>query len=1235
MKKFYYLLVTLLLSVLILKGCNPEEQTETASKSSVSNSDSNDNCTIDSSIISGTSNMHKIGVTSLRSNSSMKENALFVSKDSLSKYKVDNYLLFDPFNDNGTYMSSNSKIPIGRDYADLRNRPVIIGNKFTMEARIYSDQRGGQANYYQRIIGGGPTLGKLGNPPHYDGKQSSPYIYSFGYGSGLMYGFGTGALNLYEKVDNITASQKWYHVSITFDGEIFNLYVDGLKIKSSNKFKGEKPAQNPIEFIGDDFLGKMDEIRIWNFAMKESEIQSKMNENLTGEEIGLIAYYPMNLTADYKLKDLSSNQNHAILKGAEVIPKFFSENCKSPDGSLNCPYPTIRNAYENASPGDHIYIRQGRYSEILKKWDGDTAFRTKDNSTELIIFEAYPNEEVIFDGSIPINANWKTYNHNGHCIYKAVLDFNAISKEAKVPVDSNYQNSLCSLEFGLHPVHELDNTCGNVNKRDIWHLWINGRHMVPAYPINVKNPYDGTTGNPANPEPDSIFSEKFPVDYGKREDKNSMGLLKDLDHQEEWAYDPSNSTLYYYPTSNHIPNSTNVRIRVKDRFLLSWNQDKLVFRGIHFYGGSFGFQSSDNITFEDSKFSFSHMYTNFASNHTIRNSIFEHVSGLRYKGKSLGVEGDDRPGLLLDNVLFRNINRHKQGGGTYSEGPNNVWRYVTKENDVGGGGWPGYKSLVEYIRFENLHANCDCSGIQRNSSNTFFSTTRYSWVINAPHLNGVRFDSLCGGQNGDIHHVVSLANHRGFRIKGDYHDLFHLTAYNNSTLDISVPSYKYCGLDRLGPQQLGNRNSSLKNSIAENTCQNCENVPADNNSKDNNSIDNVSHYFSKGIWWGRMFSPLGLKPGDNWTTSDVLPRVFNAVTPKELENPWLRNLAWSKEKRIAKYGVDPFKNEIQNYDFRPRKGSDLIDTGVVIEGINDGLDKDLNHGPLYSGQNRKFIGNAPDIGAYEYGDSVYWIPGFRYPYPSIPIPSNEAIDIPMDYSLVWNYPYKKNYDNVSANVTVSGPGVDRTLVYNYPDNVHFQTFEPGETYNWSVTVDNVSGGNWSFRVADRIYPLNDRSVNITDNQTLIHYQINTLEVSKNNIAFLRFDIPTSITNRHTIKLNLVPQNVVKLTGGIAVHKFDLLGWGEKMDKNNIGTVDHTLGTQVATLNSLVKDTVISLDLSSVINSTGEQSFALSAIEPTDNVSFYSREKLFCCDYKNSYTVDYAPHKDVWPNISFK
>jgi len=92
----------------------------------------------------------------------------------------------------------------------------------------------------------------------------------------------------------------------------------------------------------------------------------------------------------------------------------------------------------------------------------------------------------------------------------------------------------------------------------------------------------------------------------------------------------------------------------------------------------------------------------------------------------------------------------------------------------------------------------------------------------------------------------------------------------------------------------------------------------------------------------------------------------------------------------------------------------------------------------------------------------------------------------VDYSLVWNYPYKKDYSNTEAKVTISGDGVNFTnKVFKYPYNVHFQAFEPGGTYNWSVTVDSISGGIWSFKVDDNIYPLNDRSVDITDNSSLV------------------------------------------------------------------------------------------------------------------------------------------------------
>jgi len=383
----------------------------------------------------------------------------------------------------------------------------------------------------------------------------------------------------------------------------------------------------------------------------------------------------------------------------------------------------------------------------------------------------------------------------------------------------------------------------------------------------------------------------------------------------------------------------------------------------------------------------------------------------------------------------------------------------------------------------------------------------------------------------------------------------------------------------------------------------------------------------------------------------------------ELEKPWIQMRAKSESFLLEKFGANPWSRPNQDYDFRPKKGSYLIDSGVIIPGINDGNDKgvvsaedgkDFNHPPLYSGQKRKYVGNAPDIGAYEYGDSVYWIPGFRYPHPSVPIPNDNASDVPIDHSLVWNYPYKKDYSNTEATVTVSGPGVNRTEVYKYPYNVHFQAFEPGGTYNWSVTVDNVSGGNWTFKVDDKIYPLNDRSVDITNNSSLLPSQVKNLEVSNNIMSFLRFDIPSSITDSHKIKLNLVIDGESTLNGGIEFLEYGQTGWGENPDNKNIGIIDHTLGATIATLTALDNGTIVwdngttqsldnrtmlSIDLTDNITSyEGEYSVAIRVLETTDKVTFFSKEKLLTDGIHSNgvnYGKGYAPQKNVWPNISFQ
>jgi hypothetical protein len=193
-------------------------------------------------------------------------------------------------------------------------------------------------------------------------------------------------------------------------------------------------------------------------------------------------------------------------------------------------------------------------------------------------------------------------------------------------------------------------------------------------------------------------------------------------------------------------------------------------------------------------------------------------------------------------------------------------------------------------------------------------------------------------------------------------------------------------------------------------------------------------------------------------------------------------------------------------------------------------------------------------------------------------------------------------------------------------------------------VDNVSGGDWTFKIDDKIYPLNDRSVDITNNSSLMPYQIKNLEVSNNKIAFLRFDIPSSITDSHKIKLNLVVDGESTLNGGIAFYEYGQTGWGENPDNKNIGIIDHSLGAKIATLTSqedgttvwdngtaqsLDNGTTLSIDLTDNITSYGgEYSIAIRVLETTDKVTFFSKEKKM---------IDraYSPQMKLWPNLSFK
>jgi hypothetical protein len=1168
---------------------------------------------------------------------------LYVDQSAINQYNQNNYVHFNAFDFDGVYQGNygnNPPIPDPSDRINLPGTTPVLGNQFTLEVMVYSKTH---PNLPHRTI-----IGDDSNPANKD-RERPPTI-TFNKVDGvnqIRYGFGVGPDSKGKRriVDTAMTEDKWYHVAFTFDGTTTKLYLDGNEIDSSDFVAGLTPHPVPITTIGRKFLGKIDEVRIWNLARSQADIQSTQNSSLTGNESGLVAYYPMEINENWKLIDYSPNDNHASIVDAEILQKYSSSTCESADGSALCPFIKIRDALESAQGGNGILVKEGRYSEVL--YDELINYSYETEAPKISI--TGENNNVKLDGTIELNANWVYSNGK----YTAQVDLFDISKRAGITVE------------------------------DIYGLWINDRYMIPAMPINFSNPTDVTTSVQNNGESGTVFDLRLTTPYYyyggasvELQDPYIVGDINNLDAAEEWSFDKENKILYLIAGDN-IPNLTNARIRIRKNILSLGYSDNLTFKNLSFFAGIFNFHQSSYILLEDSRFSHSwdagmsyvvpteraltlESTNSFkgGTNNTVRNSIFEYINdtfALRWVGGSMYPLGENI--LFQYNDWFENtvwapgVNDNFRGGTKWNDAGvtfgGSTFRYITMDQNHTGGIQPGLRSLVEYARIENQYINIDGSGIQRTVGNTIGSTTRYSWLLNT-NRNGMRFDSKCAGINGVVHNVVSAGNKRGFRLKGDKHRAFHLLAYDNNTNGISLPKNKFCGEDWgnhdgvNSENNLGNLNSRLLNSIIEKSLgANTPDAGDPGITGGNGTLiaQNISNEFllnQSGIWFGEALD-----------ADHVAPFVYPHL---ELQDPWFENRKRSVESLQSQFGLNPFTDAIQDYDFRPKKGSPLLDGGVVIPGINDGQDDDpvtpLNHPPSYTGQHRAFIGDAPDIGPYEHGDLVYWIPGFRYSYPSVPIPSNGAVDVPIDYSVMFNYPWRTDYSNTTAVVNIEGPGVNVTTTLNYPENVVFATFSPGETYNWSVTVDGVSSGNWTFTVADKIYPLNDRSVDIsTTDAMLIPRHNKSLQVEANVLSFLRFDIPESINVNDKIYLNITPEQIDNLGGAIILYKYNFQGWSEKLNEKNLGVIDHNLLTVLESFSNINAGSEISIDITDYINSTGEHSFALGPTLSTDKVSFYSKEK-FVTDGVDIVVAagdllgplgngsGYAPQIEVWPSLSF-
>jgi hypothetical protein len=347
----------------------------------------------------------------------------------------------------------------------------------------------------------------------------------------------------------------------------------------------------------------------------------------------------------------------------------------------------------------------------------------------------------------------------------------------------------------------------------------------------------------------------------------------------------------------------------------------------------------------------------------------------------------------------------------------------------------------------------------------------------------------------------------------------------------------------------------------------------------------------------------------------------------------------SYAKYNAQYNYNEFVNtpkvrnllrDYKNYDFRPRKDS----SSLIDKGNSDAISS-------YDNGNRH-LGSTVDIGAYEYGDLYYFIPGYQDTVPSFPIPPDNSNSVKYDADLMFLHARNAvKHELELYNDTTSSFELQETF---YGKNNIFSncTWEQNVTIQWRVRAMFADGSTktsptWSFTVPKKqdatvlIIPTDDAAVYEDDtskqNNNFGNTQVLRVrdELSANTqriTSYLRFslvnDVTTDLKNSGcdilvkgaTLKMQVYTDKDID---ELSLWSMNDTVWDEMV----ITGLNHPNGWENRLLSqtNLVASSIVTFDVKAYIESIYSNNidvftFGLTSTQNTANLKLYSKE---CAD----------------------
>lgn len=260
---------------------------------------------------------------------------------------------------------------------------------------------------------------------------------------------------------------EWHHVAATYDGFVMKIYLDG-ELKATKEVVGTVSSNlNPVTigtqpgFSGEFFQGNVDEVRIWNRALDECEIDNNMSCQLNPAiQNGLAAYYRFNqglvgvnnLNTTI-LNDLSGNANNGELINFGLRGALSNWSSGNVGDGICAQYTPINATASVNGPilevGSTIQLNASGGTSY--SWTGPNSFTS--NQQNPVIPNAQTNNSGLYTVTVTDGGCNSTASTNITVAFKAgSLDFDGINDTINVAHSNSLNISQhITLESWIYP----------------------------------------------------------------------------------------------------------------------------------------------------------------------------------------------------------------------------------------------------------------------------------------------------------------------------------------------------------------------------------------------------------------------------------------------------------------------------------------------------------------------------------------------------------------------------------------------------------------------------------------------------------------------------------------------------------------------------------------------------------------------------------------------------------------